>query len=142
MLSGLLDFSEKTLHIAIAKDKGIIYNPELVDSYETARHLYDEFMQGNEKYTELHIQTEQGPGELVHVLEKEFKVENPIYVGGVCAPFDIKSNNAEDIINTIQNNPQKYYDSEEKKMFKTTPSDFERNFNKGFELGKAAKQIK
>lgn len=123
MLNISPDYNPKILHVGIdpsrETDNGIIYRPEKVYSKlnRLSEKIYEEFFTDGNEVVVFPIRTEQGPGELVKMLEKEFGIKNGMYIGGVVAPFTATSEQARVIIKELRKNPKKYFVSGEKEKF-------------------------
>jgi|SRR3989344_427194 len=121
-------YDSKVLHVGLRnptkrvgknKDNGLVYNPVQVYSKlnTTSEGMYEDFFKTGSEVTIFPVRTEQGPGELVKMLAKDFGVEYCMVVGGVAAPFRATPEQAVRLIEDLRQNPQKYFVSEEKKEF-------------------------
>lgn len=115
------------MHIAVRnfgenKGRGLVYNPRQIYSglNEFSEHIYEKFFQqGN--FTLVSIMTRQGPGELAKILAREFGVESNFGIGGIIAPFNATYEQARSLIEDLEANPKRYYESEEEKWFTEKP---------------------
>ncbi|MBI2499780.1 hypothetical protein HYV88_06050 [Candidatus Woesearchaeota archaeon] len=122
------DYKAKVLHIGLInptkkvrkKDKnGLVYHPVHVYSKlnTLSEWIYEEFFKAGSEAVIFPLRTEQGPGELVKMLLRDFGVEYSLFVGGIVAPFRATPEQAKRIIEDLRENPQRYFASEEKKEF-------------------------
>lgn len=126
-----VDYTPKILHVAIKgleyrvvptnsdSENGLIYMPENVFSKvnTTSERMYHDFFKKGESHIVIPLETEQGPGELVKTLNKEFGIEYCMVVGGITAPFSATQEQARNLLIELKNNPLKYFNSPEKDIF-------------------------
>ncbi len=122
------DYNEKELYIGIRelineKDNGniLVYNLKKVYSKinEISEYMYESFLEkAKNNFTTISVITEQGPGELVKRLVKDFDLHYFTWgVGGITAECTANKEQMKAIIQELQGNSKKYYASEEKKIF-------------------------
>ena len=125
------DFSAKVLHVAVATKPsqlefermpaihGIIYRPDAVFNKinTTSERLYGDLFAPGQIYQTVAVETEMGPGELGKMLEKKFKINYGLWVGGIIGSFTTDEVSAAELLNELVSNPQDYFTSEEKRVF-------------------------
>ncbi len=122
------DYEPKVLHVGLRNptkrvrkndENGLVYNPIQVYSKLNiiSERMYEDFFKTESEVVIFPVRTEQGPGELVKILAKDFGIEYYTTVGGVAAPFRATPEQAARIIEDLRENSKKYFDSEEKKEF-------------------------
>jgi len=128
------NYSPKTLHIAVKNPEktiidttltkqgdieynGLVYNPREIYTNFHAISLFKDFFNIKNKYELIPIETEQGPAELVKCFHKEFDVIFDDTVGGIIAPFHVAEEQAKEMLDKLENNPELYFYSAEKDRF-------------------------
>jgi hypothetical protein len=130
MALGLLDYKPKTLQVAIKPLENVvadgvdkiqynclIFNPGFDKTNGAAMGIYERFFENNPKVQLVLIETEQGPGELAQVFQKQYKAKTTMWVGGMVAPIHIPEKQVTQLVEDLNKDPKKYFVSEEKKRF-------------------------
>ena len=128
MINLTADYTPKILHVGISNPRtvakkdssnGLVYDPTKVYSKinTTSEIMYENFFNSGSEIVILPVRTEQGPGELVKILEKDFGIDYSTWIGGIIAEFTATPEQAQRIIKAIKSNPKRYFASQEKKDF-------------------------
>lgn len=127
-LYGTVDYSKKTLVVALSLDEtthnGMIFNPSLCPGWapeHVAITSMQEFYTKQPNQVKVSIKTEMGPGELVKRLEKDYGASWHMIDGGVSANFSIPQSKITSVLEDLIENPGKFEESKEKKVFVPTP---------------------
>jgi len=125
------NFSKKVTHVAVSTvatknktpvHKGLIFIPSEVFGKinETAEDYFSEFFLPGQ-YKLVCLTTEMGPGELGRVFQKRFGTECNMWIGGILAPFTIKSTDIEHFWKELTQNPKQFLKSKEKRIYSRFP---------------------
>jgi len=84
---------------------------------ELSERIYEDFFAAGSEVIVFPVRTEQGPVELVKMLTKDFNVYHNLLIGGIVALFRATPEQAVRIMQDLKENPERYFVSEEKKIF-------------------------